>query len=189
MIGKKVREIRIGKGLTQAELAKKSKLTLRTIQRIELDKNTPRDYTLNQISTALGIDIAMLYKTVEKPKSIWAKMFKLSLLVLLNIFLMTVIGYATLDSNANTNSRITAFILSFSLPFLIANQTPKTTSWSRLLKYGSGYTFYLIPIVVQHYNLLWSVGFKTGLIPCLILGLSTLYFVKYNGNRGTYSLN
>lgn len=54
-IGSEVRKHRKGAGLSQADLAEKTVLSLRTIQRIENDKNTPRGYTIKAISQALGI--------------------------------------------------------------------------------------------------------------------------------------
>lgn len=54
-IGSEVRKYRKGAGLSQADLAEKTMLSLRTIQRIENDKNTPRGYTVKAIAEALNI--------------------------------------------------------------------------------------------------------------------------------------
>ena len=48
---------RKSKNLTQEQLAELSKVNLRTIQRIENNKNTPRGYTLKLICDILEIDI------------------------------------------------------------------------------------------------------------------------------------
>lgn len=45
--------LRKSKGLTQEELATRTKLTVRTIQRIEGGENIPRSYTLKAIAAAL----------------------------------------------------------------------------------------------------------------------------------------
>lgn len=50
-----VSQARKKRGLTQEELAELTHLTVRTIQRIENGKTTPRPYTLRVISTVLNI--------------------------------------------------------------------------------------------------------------------------------------
>lgn len=59
----KIKELRHQKGLSQNELAEKSKLSLRTIQRIELEETAPRGYTLNSLATALDVNRAELAGT------------------------------------------------------------------------------------------------------------------------------
>ncbi len=54
--GKKLTEIRNAKGLTQDELAKKCKVSLRTIQRIESGVVKPRAFTTRALSEILEID-------------------------------------------------------------------------------------------------------------------------------------
>lgn len=54
--GKKLTEIRNAKGLTQGELAKECKISMRTIQRIESGEVKPRAFTVRAISEILEID-------------------------------------------------------------------------------------------------------------------------------------
>ncbi len=54
--GKKLIEFRKAKGLTQAEVAEKCKITIRTIQRIEAGIVKPRAFTIKLISETLGFD-------------------------------------------------------------------------------------------------------------------------------------
>lgn len=54
-IGKNILKYRKAAGLSQADLAEKTLLSLRTIQRIENDKNQPRGYTIKVIADALNI--------------------------------------------------------------------------------------------------------------------------------------
>lgn len=54
--GKLVRELRIKKGMTQEELADKTEVSARTIQRIENGEVDPRAYTLQMIAKALEVD-------------------------------------------------------------------------------------------------------------------------------------
>jgi transcriptional regulator with XRE-family HTH domain len=55
-LGKKILALRQAKGLTQAELAERCNLGLRTIQRIELAEVTPRSYTIKLIFSCLDYD-------------------------------------------------------------------------------------------------------------------------------------
>lgn len=54
--GKLIKELRIKKGMTQEELADKTEVTARTIQRIENGDVDPRVYTLQMIAKALEVD-------------------------------------------------------------------------------------------------------------------------------------
>lgn len=57
MIGQKIKELRIKRGLTQEELAARTNLSVRTIQRIESGDVDPRTYTLNLLAEALGVEL------------------------------------------------------------------------------------------------------------------------------------
>jgi transcriptional regulator with XRE-family HTH domain len=54
-LAKKIKELRSRKGFSQEELAEKSGLSLRTIQRIENGETIPRGDTLNKLTTALNV--------------------------------------------------------------------------------------------------------------------------------------
>jgi len=54
--GKLIRELRIKKGMTQEELADKTEISARTIQRIENGEVDPRAYTLQMIAKALEVN-------------------------------------------------------------------------------------------------------------------------------------
>jgi len=69
-IGTKIKELRLLKGLTQEELADKTGLSVRTIQRIESGEVDPRTYTLNALADALGVDLeAFTSQKINTPKS------------------------------------------------------------------------------------------------------------------------
>jgi transcriptional regulator with XRE-family HTH domain len=55
-LGNALARIRKSKGLTQTELSEKCNITVKTIQRIESGKVTPRSYTVKTISQALSVD-------------------------------------------------------------------------------------------------------------------------------------
>jgi len=58
-IGLVIKELRIKKGLTQEELAEKTELSARTIQRIETGAVDPRAYSLQMIAKALDVDFSL----------------------------------------------------------------------------------------------------------------------------------
>jgi transcriptional regulator with XRE-family HTH domain len=57
--GKLIKELRIKKGMTQEELADKTEVSARTIQRIENGEVDPRAYTLQMIAKALEVDFSL----------------------------------------------------------------------------------------------------------------------------------
>ncbi|MFN2261620.1 MAG: helix-turn-helix domain-containing protein [Psychroflexus sp.] len=174
ILSKKIIEIRKAKGLTQEELAEKSKVNLRTIQRIENNESEPRGKTLNLICNALQLNTAELTNNKnENPLTIEAKIANGFFLLALNMVLMGIIGFLTIDSNANMNSRFGGFLISTFLPLFIVLLTQKMSGMERMLKFGFGYIAYFILIIVMHG---FPVGFSTGIFPCLLLSLSVLYF-------------
>jgi len=69
-IGTKIRELRLLKGFTQEDLADKTGLSVRTIQRIENGEVDPRTFTLNALAEALEVDLQVLTSTkIVEPKS------------------------------------------------------------------------------------------------------------------------
>jgi transcriptional regulator with XRE-family HTH domain len=64
--GKLIKELRIKKGMTQEELADKTELSARTIQRIESGEVDPRAYTLQMIAKALEVDFSLFIE--QEPK-------------------------------------------------------------------------------------------------------------------------
>ncbi|QTD37359.1 helix-turn-helix transcriptional regulator [Polaribacter batillariae] len=71
-IGKRIKEIRLKKGLSQEELAEASKVNLRTIQRIENNETKPREKTLQLIFNALEIEIIEREKKRIDKYLIWS---------------------------------------------------------------------------------------------------------------------
>lgn len=174
-IGKKIADARNLKGLTQEELAEKANISLRTVQRIENNENIPRGKTLKLIGDTLEINLKIFTNPDEFKRlhKIGNQIIKIFFLLILNLVLMSVIGYLTFDSEANLNSRFGAFLLSFFIPIFITFLTPQMNKLSRLLKFGSGFFIYIILVLSKHG---FPIGFVTGLIPCLLIALSVLYF-------------
>lgn len=180
-IGKKISETRKSKGLTQEELAELSKVNLRTIQRIENNKNEARGKTLNLICNALEIDLQVLQKVTKPNLDLKVGTFIINglFLALLNLLLMLIIGYLTLDSEANRNSRIGAFLLSFLIPFFIVHLTTKMKGIERILKFGVGYIAYIVMVPsVQGFKAGLGQGFRTGLFLCLLISIGVLFYGK-----------
>ena len=81
-----IKDLRLKKGLTQEELADKTDISVRTIQRIENGEVDPRLYTLQSIALALEIDYAELvnYESDDlteiglNNKNIWLPILHLS---------------------------------------------------------------------------------------------------------------
>ncbi|WP_163322942.1 helix-turn-helix domain-containing protein [Draconibacterium mangrovi] len=83
--GKLIKELRIKKGMTQEELAEKTEVSTRTIQRIENGQVDPRSYTLQMIAKALEVDFGLFAATdageceeKEHSNNIWLGFLHLS---------------------------------------------------------------------------------------------------------------
>ena len=61
MINHKVRELREQLAYTQAELASRTNLSIRTIQRVESGESVPKGHTLKVLSEVLNIDSSELF--------------------------------------------------------------------------------------------------------------------------------
>lgn len=66
--GEKIKELRIKKSMTQEDLADKTDLSVRTIQRIESGEVDPRMYTLSAIAKALEIEVEEFNETENNLK-------------------------------------------------------------------------------------------------------------------------
>ena len=91
--GQLIKEYRNKKGLTQEDLAAKTGISSRTIQRIENDEVDPRTYTLKLIADALEIDFDILNNSGSplnnsihsQEEKLWLPLIHLSALFLLLI--------------------------------------------------------------------------------------------------------
>ena len=89
--GTLIKELRIKKGLTQEELADKTELSARTIQRIENGEVDPRAYSLQMIAKALDVDFSLFVEdesTEDKEKKAKDDRFILGLLHLSGLLLI-----------------------------------------------------------------------------------------------------
>src|SRR5699024_6858386 len=99
-------------------------------------------------------------------------------LIALNLILTLIIGYLTLDSDANLNSRIGAILLSFLIPYYIVSKTYNMSGIERMLKFGFGFIGYIILAIVRGFMIrnLSIFLFHSLLIPCLLAALAFLYY-------------
>jgi transcriptional regulator with XRE-family HTH domain len=89
--GELIKQLRLKKGMTQEELAARTDISVRTIQRIENGEVDARAYTLQSIATALEIDFELLAGSepeskeglVKEQSSTWLPLVHLSGLFLL----------------------------------------------------------------------------------------------------------
>jgi hypothetical protein len=93
-------------------------------------------------------------------------------LILINILMMSIIGYLTLDSAANSNSRTGAYLLSILVPYFICSITKKMSGLERLLKFGHGFIFYIVFALIM---IGIPIMLFTGLLPCLLIASGLLY--------------
>lgn len=174
-IGKKIRDVRISKGISQELLAEQAKVNLRTIQRIENNESKPRGNTLVLICSALQIDMDDLQ--VKEKIEIGPLILNGLFLVLFNLLFMLTISFLVMDSKANLNSRFGAILLSFFIPMFIVFLTTKTSDIQRVLKYGLGLVT-AVPTLFFAQGLLggFYAGTSTGLYICIIISIGTLYY-------------
>lgn len=67
LLARQVREIRLARGLSQADLAKKLRTTRSAVSRIEMGDMPPSLRTLTRIGGALGLELVIGYR--ERPPS------------------------------------------------------------------------------------------------------------------------
>ena len=84
-IGKKIKELRKKKGLSQEELAESARVNLRTIQRIENNESEPRGKTLNSICVVLDINAEDIFDFGKQTDKTYLTIFHLTVLTFLAI--------------------------------------------------------------------------------------------------------
>ncbi len=72
-LGKKIRQMRNQKGLTQEELADRCELTKGYISQLENDLNSPSIATLTDILSALGSNLAEFFREETEEKIVFSK--------------------------------------------------------------------------------------------------------------------
>jgi len=164
---KKLKQLRNKKGLSQEELAEKTGLSLRTIQRIENGKSAPRGDTLRRLSIALQVSPDELIDwQVQEDKNV-ITMLNLSQLSFLAFPLLSVIVPLTIwilkkDHIRNVDS-VGKSILNFQLSWTILIFAFTSLAAAKQLIPlefipGSMFTFMKITVLLYLYNLIVIVG-------------------------------
>ncbi len=171
-----IKQKRIEKGWSQQDLANKTKLSLRTIQRIENGETQPREVTIHLLSQVLELDKGVIDINSSK-KHFGNYIMDFLMYASINILLMLAIGLFTLDSFATFYTRIAAVLLSFFIPYFIVSQTLHLKQLTRFLRYGLGYVIYVVLLFAfQGFEKGFFAGFGKGFFFCILISVFTLYY-------------
>lgn len=86
-LSKRIKELRINKGLTQTDLSEKSGISLRTIQRIENNEVSPSIYSLKKISKVLDEDLNSFNNSVSNKKPVLRRTYGFVLFGVISIII------------------------------------------------------------------------------------------------------
>ena len=154
----KVKNLRESKNLTQTELAEKSGLSLRTIQRIE-SGNIPKGFTLKAIAKTLEIEPENLFPKEENISIDRAKLINFSALAGLiipfgGIIFPAILTYRTQDSvNRELGKSVIGvqIILAFVISVLLI-LSPFIQHW-----FSIQFPLFLVPLIAFIVIKLWIV--------------------------------
>ena len=140
-IGKRIRDIRKKKGLSQEELAESAKVNLRTIQRIENNESEPRGKTLNLICDVLQINAEDILDYGKQPDKSYLTIFHLSVIVFLAIPVGNIIVPLILWMNKKDKiiglKEIGANLLNYQIVWSIITFASITAfAFSKIMHYG-----------------------------------------------------
>ena len=140
-IGKRIRDIRKKKGLSQEELAESAKVNLRTIQRIENNESEPRGKTLNLICDVLQINTEDILDYGKQPNKSYLIIFHLSVIVFLAIPVGNIIVPLILWMNKKDKiiglKEIGANLLNYQIVWSIITFSSITAfAFSKIMHYG-----------------------------------------------------
>lgn len=121
-LAKRIKELRMQNGFSQEELAEKSGLSLRTIQRIESSESLPREDSLKKLATVLGEPADTLDWTMKENRGLLMMTNFSALSFILFPFLGIVLPFIIWVSNRRTVKNLDKIgrgILNFQLTWLI----------------------------------------------------------------------
>ena len=177
--GEIIKKYRIKKGFTQNELADKTKLTSRTIQRLENNQTTARVYTINKIAEVLDLPTHS-FQTTNKSRPLLSKVFEFISYIIINFAIVFIFGFLVIDVNANINSFTGAILLSVLIPVVIYNFTKSMTTNERMIKFGCGLCLYLLVFFILHDIAIFTKGIiYVVLIYSLVLYYSTRIRINF----------
>ena len=164
-LSKKIKELRIRKGLSQEELSEDSGLSLRTIQRIENGETEPRGDSLKKLANSLGASPDELID--------WAIQENRGYLVFLNLSSLSFVLFP---------------LLGFLIPFIMLSAKKDKIKdinmiGSSLVNYQITWNLITLPFLISFFYLLFNIVFlHNGLItmPELVNQLILILLYLYN---------
>jgi len=141
-IGKKIKDIRKKKGLSQEELAESAKVNLRTIQRIENNESDTRGKTLNLICEVLNPNIEDILDYGKQPNKKYLILFHLSVISFLAIpignIIIPLILWLTQKDKIIGLKEVGSNLLNFQIMWSVLTYSVITSSiMSKLMHYES----------------------------------------------------
>ena len=180
-IGKKIREVRKKKGLSQEELAESAKVNLRTIQRIENNESEPRGKTLNLICEVLDINAEDILDYGKQTDKSYLIIFHLSVIVFLAIPVGNIILPLILWMNKKDKiiglKEVGANLLNFQIIWsIIAFLSITTFAFFKIMHYGYYPILFYVFIGLYALNIILPIifaiktnnGIKENLYPNII---------------------
>lgn len=163
-IGKRIRDIRKKKGLSQEELAESAKVNLRTIQRIENNESEPRGKTLNLICDVLQINAEDILDYGKQPDKSYLTIFHLSVIVFLAIPIGNIIVPLILWMNKKDKiiglKEIGANLLNYQIVWSIITFASITAfAFSKIMHYGYYPILFYIFIGLYTLNIILPIIF------------------------------
>lgn len=163
-IGKKIKELRKKKGLSQEELAEAASINLRTIQRIENNESEPRGNTLNQICKVLEINAEEILdygKQTDNSYLIYFNLTVLSFLVIpLGNILLPLILWLTKKDKVTGLKEMGANLLNFQIIWTVCSFLSMTI-WAslKILHYSSSNNALYVAFGLYALNIILPVYF------------------------------
>lgn len=190
-LGKRIYQLRKGKGLTQEELVEQCNINVRTIQRIEAGEVNPRSYTVKLILEVLGEDLHIIeeYPTKEDITISWTKkelqilnyswVFGLFYSILTLVGVLMEIYFAT--SNVS-NLGVLAFRIPFAIAFFILiipflrGYKVIAEKFNNTLLMNAVYIYFGVGVIM---TIIMFFTSTSGLISPLEIGLSVISMVIF----------
>jgi transcriptional regulator with XRE-family HTH domain len=162
-LGQKIKDARKQKGLSQEELADTAKVSLRTIQRIETNKNEPRGKTLHLICTALKLnieDLAVYGKEEDKTYHIALHLSVLSVIILpLGNIILPLILWMPKKNKIIGLHKVGATILNFQIIWsLITFGVIMLATLFKIMHYSDSSMLFYIVILLYSLNCSLAIG-------------------------------
>ncbi|AXT21069.1 DUF4870 domain-containing protein [Flavobacteriaceae bacterium AU392] len=163
-IGKKIRDIRKKKGLSQEELAESAKVNLRTIQRIENNDSEPRGKTLNLICEVLDINAENILGYGKQEDKSYLIIFHLSVIVFLAIpvgnIILPLILWVNKKDKVIGLKEIGANLLNFQIIWsILAFISISTFALFKIMHYGTYKILFYVFIGLYTLNIILPILF------------------------------